>query len=241
MRLFKILANLDRVADRLSNLDDKVRLPVEQAYAALSKAAALSAAAGLNMETRELPASIQKALKSVGYGRRDIKVSTSTRFSLQSGGADGKKSFSCLVNLDTGLFKTEMGSWGGGNMFNQTLSDDDATVRPLPPGIAVILGSMGGGQPTYATITVHPSTLAPLLPQKTGDGPTDDEVKALDIIGGLISSARKTTFDREGLGNYSAANPIIVSLAAKGLVKTTANGAVAITTAGKNARSGRSY
>lgn len=242
MRLIRLLASLDAVADSVSHLPDTVRLHVEKAYDALSKAVDISAALGMRVETRELPDSIQKALKSVGYGRRDIAVSTGTSFVLQNGGASGKKSFSTIVNLDTGMFKTEMGSWGGANMFNQTLTDDDNTRRPLPPGIAVIQGSLGGGEPTYATIMVHPSTLAPLLPAPAGtDGPTEDEVKALDIIGGLISSARKTAFDREGLGAYGASNPIVDSLAKKGLVKTTANGAVAITTAGKNARSGRSY
>ena len=237
MRLFRLLASLDQIAEAAENFPFEVRLPIEQAYAALSKAAALTASSGMTLAVRDLPADIQKALKSVGYGRRDISVSTGTQFRLQQGGSDGRRSFTTIVNLKTGQYKTEMGSWGGANMFTQTLTDDDNTPRPLPPDMAVIRGSLGGSQPVYATILVHPSSLAPLLPSKNEGGELSlEEQKALEAIAGLISSARKREFEDNNLGIYGPTNQYVVSLAEKGMVKVAANGGITVTTAGKNQR-----
>lgn len=237
MRIFRLLASLDKIADAAEKFPMELRLPIEQAYDALSKAAALTAAAGMTLAVKELPESLQKALKSVGYGRRDISVGTGTSFTLQQGGSDGKRSFTTMVNLDTGVFKTELGSWGGTNMFTQTLTDDDDTRRPLPPGIAVIRGSLGGSSPVYATILVNPSSLAPMLPKSTTGGDlSPEEAKALEAIASLISSARKREFEDSGLGAYGPQNEYVVSLAEKGFVKVAANGGITITTSGKNER-----
>jgi hypothetical protein len=77
--------------------------------------------------------------------------------------------------------------------------------------------------------------MAPLLPQAKGEL-SPQEQKAIDIIGGLISSYRGDAFEREGLGKYGPNNPLIQTLVEKGLLKMNAKGAIVITTEGKNAR-----
>ena len=47
---------------------------------------------------------------------------------------------------------------------------------------------------------------------------------------------RADEFARAGLGKYGADNPLVVELAAAGLVSINKAGAVAVTTAGRNAR-----
>jgi hypothetical protein len=239
-RVARILAALDQIAEGMSDFPDAIRLPVEQAFEAMEAAAALSAASVAVVATKELPDALRKALRDVGYMKQDIRLLTADHFTLQQGGGDGRKSFSCIVNLSTGQFKTEWGSWGGANAFEQTLTDNDNTRRPLPPNIAVIQGTSGGTSPTYATITVNPSTIAGMLPAPAaGGGLSPEEQKALEAIASLISSARKSEFLNEGLGASGPTNPLILSLQQKGLVKILANGGVSITTAGKNARKPR--
>lgn len=238
--LRQLLATVDEVADNLSHLPDAVRLPVEKAAAAVAVAEEALSAAGNRMLVKDLPAAVQKALKSVGYGRRDIAVEAGETFSAAQGGGQGKKAFSTLVNLSNGDFKTTEGSWGGANIANPTNQTDlDTRVRPLPEGFAVIQGSYGGQDPTYATVRVHPKTMATITGPALPAGPVNLSPKAmiaLNAIGGLISSGRVNEFDREGLGRYGVDNPYVKELLAAGLVATNAKGAITITLAGKNAR-----
>lgn len=184
---------------------------------------------------RELPDSLQSALRSVGYGRKDIEVKTGTSYSVQGIAGDGERAFTVAVNLDTGQFQTEMGSWGGANMFTRNHVDSDKASRPLPVNGVVIKGHSGGGRPVYAYIVANPAAMTKLLPETTEQELTKEEIKALNIIAGIKGGYRARYFDDHRLGTYGTTNPHLVSLAAKGLVKITGVG-VAVTTEGRNVR-----
>jgi len=191
----------------------------------------------MHVEVRELPDTIQRALKAIGYGRKDIKIEIANTFTIAGSGGSGSRSFWAIVNTATGKYHLEQGSWGGANMFNpRNPVDLDTSPRPLPPGSVVIKGSKGMG-PMYAYIVAHSSSV-PLLAAPAGadETLTPREHKALNIFGGIKSGYRKDEFLRNGLGPYSETNPIIQSLAAKGLIIITKVG-IQITTKGKNMRS----
>ena len=76
------------------------------------------AVSALYVQTRELPPSLQSALQSVGYGRRDIAVYAAETTSVACAGGQGQRGFVLLVNLATGSRESHQGSWGGPNMFN---------------------------------------------------------------------------------------------------------------------------
>ena len=184
---------------------------------------AIRAARGVHVVVKELPTVVQRALDEVGYKRRDIQIETATSFAMQDHNwSGGYRDFDVLVNLKTGEYS--QGSTG-----------DTQKRHPLPDGFVLIQGSIGGGKPVYAVLMVNPSTMAPLLPEAKTEV-TPQERKALDIIGGLISSYRGDAFVREGLGKYGPSNPLILSLVEKGMLKMNAKGSVVITTEGKNAR-----
>lgn len=192
--------------------------------------------ATIHVETRDLPQTVRDVLKELKYGRRDIPVDVGATFSISNSGGSGQKAFWSIVNLATGRHHIEWGSWGGSNMFNtRNPVDLDTGLKPLPPGAVVIKGHIGDG-PTYARIIAHPDNV-PLLsaPKSESDALTPEEQKALNIIGGIKSGYRADEFRRARLGLYGATNPVIQSLAAKGMISVTGVG-ISITTKGKGSR-----
>lgn len=189
----------------------------------LEAGAKLRAARQIHVSVRELPPVLQRALANIRYGRKDIAIEAATGFTLQdTNWSGGTRGFDVLVNLKTGDY-------------SQGSAGRPGERHELPDGFVLIQGSEGGGNPVYAVLVVNPSTLAPLLPQAT-ETLEPQEQTALDIIGSLTSSYRAEEFQRKRLGKYNAQNPIVQSLVAKGLLKTSANGAITITTKGKNAK-----
>ena len=92
-------------------------------------------------QVKDLPESIQSALSSLGYGRKDISLEVAESISPRVGGGDGLRGFCCIVNIENGERKTDVGSWGGSNMFqesavNRVDSDDNNYI--IPPNFAVI-------------------------------------------------------------------------------------------------------
>jgi hypothetical protein len=178
---------------------------------------------------RDLPACLRSVLSSVGYAKADVAISPRETVRLSDSGEDGCRSFSAIVNLETGESKLSWGSWGGANVFNPNNGVDlDDTAYPLPANGAVVQGRIGGGRPVHATIVVHPASLAPLLPAK--QELTDKQAGILRCFQGLISSYRK-----EALARLGATDADIDALVARCLLKRNKAGATAITTEGKNA------
>ena len=188
--------------------------------------------AGTHVPVRDLPHTIQRALKHVGYGRRDIEVEAKSDISVQSMGGDGYQSFVVVLNIDTGDMKEFKGSWGGPNPFSRgNQVDEDDSSHAIPVNGAAIRGTRGGGHPVWAKLYVNPYNMPQMIPQKVEL--TEEEDWVLAILDGLKPGARAEAFERRGLGYYGVGNPLVIALANKGLVKSSFAG-VQITTTGKN-------
>lgn len=182
----------------------------------------------MHIETRNLPQSIQEALKSVGYARKDIRVEARETISMACPASDGCRAFVILLDIDTGRKETKWGSWGGANIFNRDNAVDlDTETRPMPVGACVIQGSEGGNRPVYATVYLHPSRIALELGDGSNPELSKEEQAVIDAMG-YTSAYRKPILDK-----YPKA---VDSLVAKGLIKRNKAGACSITTEGKNAR-----
>jgi hypothetical protein len=217
-----------RIASALPKGDPTRRQIIE----AVAKSAGIW---GESVPVKQLPPGVQRGLKSVGYGKRDISVTPGTKAHVSDAGGDGQRGFFLAVDILTGqVLKEEQGSWGGPNPWSRSEMDQADKDYPLRPGIAAIKGAKGGH--TYAHITYHPDDKASFVPETASVAITPDEKKALNVIS-MVSSYRADGWRREELpGSYSVQNPIVQSLIAKGLVKTNAGGAMQLTPAGKNAR-----
>lgn len=184
---------------------------------------------------KDLPLSLQKALENLDYSKPDIEVKAAESYCL-GGGASfvGNRGYVCAVNLDTGDFRSVVGSWGGSNPF-QTTIDDDHTQRPIVANMAIIKGE-SGGRGHFARIMVAPGTFTKFLPAHSVEL-TDNQKIVLSCMKRLKSFARKEAAERVGTSkdDYEMA---LVQLAEMKLVKIAANGASQITTEGKNALSG---
>jgi hypothetical protein len=187
---------------------------------------------GTHVAVRALPATVQRALKQVDYGRKDIEVRAKDSVSIQGSGGDGYQDFAVVLNIETGATETHMGSWGGANPWSpQNRVDMDDRMHAIPMNGAVIKGTRGGGRPVYAVLYVNPGNMPTFLPAPVSLTPQED--MALAIISGLKPGYRAEYFTRNKLGPYDAQNPVLLSLVKKGLVRATGAG-IQITTEGKN-------
>lgn len=183
------------------------------------------------IQVSSLPTTLQNALASVGFHRKDISVSAKERYDVACAGGDGMRGFTMAVNLATGEKQISHGSWGGANMFNPNNAVDlDTTSRELPEDFAIVKGHEGGS--VYASVYVHPSNLQKFLPAPIEI--SEQERSALRCCA-YKSGYRAEAFNQAGLGIYGKSNPVIQSLAKKGLVKISGTG-ISLTTEGKNAR-----
>ena len=191
-------------------------------------------ARGTNVDVRDLPDTIRRALKSMRYGRRDIEVIPAVKYNASSGW-EGNRAVSITVNISTGRVTDEqVGSWGGSNMFEDRALDRRED-KPVPNGAVVIAGS-SGGHGKFLSIYVRPDDMGQLMiPEDEAVEMSDDEKRALNVIGGYRGGYRGEEFRRERLGEYGPDNPLIQSLAKKGLVQIMGGG-IRITSKGRNAR-----
>ncbi len=181
---------------------------------------------------KSLPMSLQDALATHGYHRKDITVKVREKESLSQAGSSGSQAITVLVDLSTGETKTLVGSWGGSNMFNPSNRVDmDTESRVLGMNLAVIKLSKGD-HPTYGTITIGPSNVLAALPAKPSLSLIQRQV--LYCFNSLKSGPyRQQELSRLG----SAVMLTITELIALGLLKKDGRG-IAITTDGKNAVAG---
>lgn len=181
----------------------------------------------LHVKTRELPAPVQAALREVGYKRPDIGVEARDSIVMSDSGGAGYRAFAIVINLETGKYKIEYGSWGGANMFTRNAVDSDDKSYPIPPNGAVVTGEEGGGQPVSASVYVSPQTLVPMLP--SGAELTDREKSIMRLMS-YTSAYRKQEMERQGIEPAE-----VDALVSRGLLKRSKAGAVSVTLAGKNA------
>jgi len=184
------------------------------------------------VETKTLSTHLQAALKSLGYGRKDIKVIAEETTSLASSGGDGYRGFACLVNLDTGERKTLQGSWGGSNMFVKTVVDDSTQNIQLPAHGAVIQGHRGGTTPVWAQLHVSPEVLKGFLPPAP-EAMSDQDQRGLKCV----TDHKGGAYRHEELRRQRVQPSTIDSLVERGYLARNKAGALSATTKGRNARS----
>lgn len=186
---------------------------------------------GHYIKVTELPPSLQRALVSAGYNRKDIEVKVTEEFEPRPPSADGRRGFVAMCLLDdSNEFKLTWGSFGGANMFTTTVDDVKGAVE-IPQNVAYITGmsNAGSGYPGFATVFVGPKNMNPtLLP--SAPSVTEREGKLLAIYKTLKSSYRKEYLDRA-----KTTPEEIDSLVARGFLSRNKAGAISITTEGRNA------
>jgi len=175
----------------------------------------------------DLPSSLQRALRSVGYARKDIRAEVGPTFTAPAAYGSGHRAQAMVVELATGRMEGVVGSWGGANPFEQHAIDVGGEST-LPSGFAALTSSMTG----YWTLHLNPANAAKWL----GSGTSEVSPREAWILGsfaGLTSAGRKDEFSRHGRGQEPSPEEI-GTLAARGYLKVNKAGAVQITTAGKN-------
>lgn len=185
-------------------------------------------AATINIARTALPAPIRTALERAGFHRGDVEVTSALTVGSYVCASDGQRGL--LIILDgRGGSKVFRGSWGGSNMFTESMVNDGGTDITVPEGGAVCKVTYGGKGRTFAWVTVHPATFAAIAPVMPEVMPR--QRKLLAIFCGLKSSYRK-----EALARLNATESEVTELVEAGLLKRNRAGATGITTAGRNAR-----
>lgn len=187
---------------------------------------------GVYVDVKDLPETLQRALKDVDYAKKNINIQGTDSVTLMNSAGDGARAFYSVVDVASGRTQVEYGNWGGASPFGQRQVDLDDRKHKIPMNGALIKGIMGRGQPVYATIYVHHDMMPKFLP--ADEDLSEQEKKALYAISSLTSKGRADHFQRARLGPYSFDNPFVQSLSKKGLVTIAANGGIKVTTEGKN-------
>jgi hypothetical protein len=190
---------------------------------------------GIKVETKALPPSVKRALALVGYKRPTIGVQASETVNVRSCPGDGSRGYYIVLALDGSVEpRISYGSWGGANPFETRQVDVDDRKHPIPPGGAVIVGSTGG-RGDFATLHVHPSNLARMLPAKTEL--TERQQDILEQWCSLSSAGRKTQWEYGRAVKPTDAE--INELVRLGMLKRNKAGAISATVEGHNNRKGR--
>jgi hypothetical protein len=174
--------------------------------------------------TNQLPESIQTALKSVSYNKKDIQVLIKEQESLFCCGGDGIRGFAVLVNLSTNENKVMYGSWGGANPFNPTNQVDlNDKLYTIPENGAVIKGYEGHG--TSATVILSPKNIVNNL--LTEDSSLSKDEKMVLGYFKYKSSYRKSLLESK--------KELVNKLVDAGYISKNKAGAMSLTLKGKNA------
>jgi hypothetical protein len=116
------------------------------------------------VKTYTLPNHLQHKLNQIGYHKKEINIEAAESVNVMDCGATGCRSFFFPFSLSQGCGTTVYGSWGGPNPFETRQPDIDNRDHVIPDGCGICRGSEGGTSPTRASIYIHPSAIAPLLP-----------------------------------------------------------------------------
>lgn len=180
------------------------------------------------IKTSELPQIIKDALKLFGYTRLDVTLEA--REAIHVGGGAGKGSRNVIVVVDLGenkIVRTLRGSWGGQNMFVETIDDVDSSIT-IPDNFVVVFGTEGGTHGSFANLYANTKTVAPLLVEHSEEL-TKGQLNALYVYRAIKSSYRPDELHRLGV-RKSDVDFLIVN----GFITEKGNGRQ-ITLKGKNA------
>lgn len=187
-----------------------------------------------HVEVTSLSPHVRKALDSVSYGARDIPLIAAESVDSYSEGDRGSRGFVLILNLDTGAYKRVTGQWGGGNMFTRSPVDEGGERIPIPPNGAVIKGSMGYPR-TFARIYAHPEAHGRFLPSGETETLSPEEAQCVYCF----CAIKGGEYRRDEMRRRGVTPATVDSLVERGYLKRSKNGATAITTKGKNARTVR--
>ena len=186
------------------------------------------------LKLSEMKPAVADALRRAGHTRPDIEVVVTETID-SCGGSKGARVSLTAIRLADGFSKTQTGSWGGPNAY-ETRAADYVRDMALPAGYAVYRGYEGGNLSGWGRLLMSPADVQTMaLP---GDsGLTDDDKLALYAMRGLKPAYRGEWVRRAtgGRVTYGSDDPTYAALASAGLVKVSKNGAMRITTEGKNA------
>lgn len=187
---------------------------------------------GIYAQIKELPNSVLALLTLANFHKKEIQVRFVSELSISQGGGDGRRSLVGFAMLD-GSREPEInrGSWGGANPFEAKAPDCDHRMHTMVIGSCVFIGSEGYG-PTHGVLYIHPENAAKFLPEK--GTVTDRELMILEQFKTLTSAGRKNEWARYPSNKPTDAE--LDSLVCRGLLSRNRAGAMAITTAGRNAR-----
>lgn len=184
---------------------------------------------------RELPDSLQRALRAVEYNKRDVEVRIQDEVSLVCSGSEGRRAFAVIVNLATGENEILWGSWGGANMFNpENRVDVDDRMARLGTNAAVVKGSTGY-HGNWATIYIGQANVLPMLP--SGEQLPLKQRQILYCHSGIKAGPYRV----EELRSIGATSAEVDALVASAHLKRSSSGATQITALGKNAIGGKGY
>lgn len=176
---------------------------------------------------KELPATLQNALRKMGYRRPDIRLYLAAKIDMTNMTGEGFKALGAVVNMVTGEFKTFEGSWGGPNPYETKPMDVKTRDYDIPDNGAVIKGEFGGtGGKTYLDVYVNPKSVMPMLP---GGSELNDREEQI-----LSAHQYMSKYKKELLQRMRAKPEEFTSLIQKGLITRNSAGATALTTKGKN-------
>ena len=180
------------------------------------------------IQVNSLPYHLQSALGSLDYKRKDISIEGKEQTSIQCAGGEGQRAFAMWIDFNSGKRTLYEGSYGGPNKHNpDNIVDMDGSPRDVTIHGAWIIGMQGNK--TTARLVVHPYVLGKLLP-KTPSGMTNREQRILAIF-----RSYKPAYRAKVLTSMFAKEEELNSLVQRGFLKRSSNGAVQITTDGKNA------
>lgn len=187
----------------------------------------------MHIAVKSLGDAVQSALKSVGYGARDIEVIPQSSLELNSSASwKGARGFVIALDLRTGQRIARQGEWGGANPFVRNAVDESDETYVLPEFGVVIKGQTGHPR-TFARIYVHPAQMAKFLPAPTEElSPIDQQALY------CFKSIKGGEYRRQELARRKVTSAVVDSLVERGYLSRNKAGATSITTAGKNAIDG---
>lgn len=180
------------------------------------------------INTKDLPQIIKDALASFGFARPHVQLEARDSVHVGGGASKGSRNVLVLVNLaENKIVRTVKGSWGGPNMFVQTIDDVQQAVQ-LPDNYVLVFGTEGG-HGTFANLYANTVTVAPLLPANEGANLTKGQLNALYVFRSIKSSYRRDELRRLGVTRDELGKLVL-----DGYIVRKGNG-VQITLKGKNA------
>ena len=186
----------------------------------------------IHIEREQWPPALRQALESEGYKRADIAVRIQDTVDSRSSGGQGSRGILIVLNLETGRFKREYGSWGGANPFESRIPDREPQDIPLPPGILVIKGCTGAHRKSpFLTVYAGAGSILAALPGP-GQDLTGTHLRVLCTIIGLKGG----DYRRNALAKIPGAAAAIDDLVSGDYLKRNKRGSVQTTTKGRNAR-----